>query len=746
MDTVFFIIVGFIFVLAIIDLFVGVSNDAVNFLNSGVGAKVASYKTLIIVASVGVVIGAMMSAGMMDIARNGVLRPENYSFSEVMTVFLAVMVTDVIILDVFNSLGLPTSTTVSRVFELLGAAFVLALLKMGQNPELSLNSLMNSEKALTMIVAIFVSVAIAFVVGLIVQWLVRIVFTFNYKKHLKFAIAPFGGIAFTTLLYFIFIKGLGDSPYISNDVRLWIGDNTGILILGSFVVTTILSEILHLLRVNIFKIVVLGGTMALAMAFAGNDLVNFIGVPLAGLDALQDYLANGAGDPDTFMMTSLMGSAKSPLIYLAAAGIIMVISLATSKKAKNVIKTSVGLSSQDAGDEMFGSSPFARRLVRSTRDSSNFISQFIPAKATKWVDRRFDQDESCMAEGAAFDEVRAAVNLVLASILIVVGTTWKLPLSTTYVTFMVGMGSSLADRAWTRDSAVFRVTGVISVIGGWIMTAAVSFVAAALVCILMHWGGIGVMALFMILVAAMLIHNNNKYKKKQAAEKQGDSFTRMMQVEDKNVVWDLLKQEVSKTQAFVTKFIREQFNVLIEATKRENLRELRSARKHLKEEREMLGTYRRQQLAALKRVPEDKAIENNTWYHLGINSCQQYIYCLIRLLDPIEEHVDNNFQPIPKELLDKFEPVRSQINSLMQDTERIIAANRYELYEQTRENAQLCQGQINGLIEECQLMMHNDKDKINFKSALLYVNLLQESQQLLSIMRHQLRAAKKFLD
>lgn len=324
MTEIYFLIVAFLLLLAVFDLFVGVSNDAVNFLNSAIGAKVAKYRTVLIVASVGVLIGAVMSAGMMDVARHGIMRPENYTFQEVMTIFLAVMVTDVIILDVFNTLGMPTSTTVSLVFELLGGTFILAMLKMHADPSLTIYDLLNSDKALSVIIAIFVSVAIAFFFGIIVQWISRLIFTFNYKKHLRYTIAIFGGIAFTTLTYFILIKGIGKSPYIAETARTWIEENTSMLMIITLIASTILMEIIHLLRINVFKLIVLLGTFALAMAFAGNDLVNFIGVPLAGLDSLNDFLANGHGNYDSFMMDSLMTSAKSPLLYLLIAGIIMI--------------------------------------------------------------------------------------------------------------------------------------------------------------------------------------------------------------------------------------------------------------------------------------------------------------------------------------------------------------------------------------------------------------------------------------
>lgn len=392
---------------------------------------------------------------MMDIARHGIMSPDHFTFEEVMTLFLAVMVTDVIILDVFNTLGMPTSTTVSLVFELLGGAFILATLKMYGDDSLNYGVLLNSNKALEVIMGIFSSVIIAFVFGAFVMWLSRIIFTFNYRKHSRYSIAIFGGIAFTALSYFIFMKGLGKSPYLPAEVRDYIDQNLGFLICITFVVSAVVMEFLHLCRVNIFKFTVLMGTFALAMAFAGNDLVNFIGVPLAGLSSYQDYMANANGAaPDQFMMTSLMESAKTTPGFLLAAGAVMIIAMATSKKAQNVIKTSVDLSRQDEGDEMFGSSSAARVIVRNCQATDSWLKQFMPKALMNWINSRFDKNDVELEESAAFDVVRAAVNLVLASMLITIGTNLKLPLSTTYVTFMVAMGSSLADRAWSRECRI----------------------------------------------------------------------------------------------------------------------------------------------------------------------------------------------------------------------------------------------------------------------------------------------------
>ena len=747
MEPIYLCIVVFLLCLAVFDLFVGVSNDAVNFLNSAIGAKVAKFRTVLIVASAGVALGAVMSSGMMDVARHGIMQPANFSFYDVMTIFLAVMVTDIIVLDMFNTLGMPTSTTVSLVFELLGGTFILAVLKVSADPNLAFGDLLNTDKALSVIIAIFVSVAIAFVFGIIVQWLSRIVFTFNYKRHSRYSIAIFGGIAFTALAYFIFLKGIAKSHYIAEDVRTWVEANTQMLLLATFVGSSIVMEVLHLLRINIFRLIVLMGTFALAMAFAGNDLVNFIGVPLAGLDSYNDYVANSGGvGVSHFMMDSLNGSAQTPPVYLFAAGVVMIVAMATSKKAQNVIKTSVDLARQDEGDEMFGSSRAARSIVRVTQESSSWISQYMPKSLARWIDSRFNKEEAELNEGAAFDVVRAAINLVLASLLITVGTNYKLPLSTTYVTFMVAMGSSLADRAWSRESAVFRVTGVISVIGGWFITAAVAFVSCAVVCIIMYYGGIVAKVAFMALVVFLLIRSNRKYAEKEKDADKEDVFRLMMRTRDPEIVWDLLAKHVSRTQSFVTRFAMQNFNAIIDGLESERAKTLRHASNELNKEKIELKKYRRQELLALRRVSTEIAIERNTWFHLGINSSEQFIYCLRRILDPVKEHVDNNFNPLPAEYIEEFRPIRAQINDLMQQTESQISTCRFENYRETLALADQCKDELSVIRKKHIDRIQQSKDNSKLQVSLVYLNLLQESQQLLSNMRHQLRAAKKFID
>lgn len=747
METIYLCIVGFLLCLAVFDLFVGVSNDAVNFLNSAIGAKVAKFRTVLFVAAAGVALGAIMSSGMMDVARHGIMSPDAFTFEEVMAIFLAVMVTDVILLDVFNTLGMPTSTTVSLVFELLGGTFILATIKMMRDGSLGYGDLLNTDKALSVIIAIFVSVALAFFFGVVIQWISRVIFTFNYKKHSRYTVAIFGGIAFTSLAYFIFIEGLGKSPYVSAETSQWIIDNTSMLLVYTLIASTVFMEVLHLLRVNVFKVVVLMGTFALAMAFAGNDLVNFIGVPLAGLDAYNDFMANADGvAPSAYLMTSLMESAKTPPLYLILAGVVMIVAMMTSKKAHNVIKTSVDLSRQDEGDEMFGTSRAARSIVRATQDTNSTIMRYLPQGLKDWIETRFNKNEVELNDGAAFDVVRAAVNLVISSMLITIGTNYKLPLSTTYVTFMVAMGSSLADRAWSRESAVFRVTGVLSVIGGWFITAGAAFAACAIVCVLMFYGGIVVQVAFMALVVFVLLRSNKHFARKKKTTNEEDVFRLMMRTRDPEIVWDLLQKHVSRTQCYVANFALEQFNEIIDGFENEKSRKLRHTERELRSEKEELKKYRRQELLALRRVPTDIAIERNTWFHLGINAAEQYIYCLRRMLEPIKEHVENNFNPMPQVYADEFRPIHENIIDLMQQTEKAISTGQFGGYHEVLAKADECKDELSKVRKRHIDRIQSSGDESSLKVSLVYLNILQESQQLLSNMRHQLRATKKFME
>ncbi len=744
METIYLGFVVFLFVLAIFDLTVGVSNDAVNFLNSAIGAKAATFKTIIIIAAIGIFCGATMSNGMMEIARHGIFRPEQFYFNELMYIFLAVMVTDIVLLDIFNSLGMPTSTTVSMVFELLGATFALTLVKLSSDPTglLSIADLMNTEKALSVIMGIFVSVAIAFFFGTLVQFLSRLLFSFNYKSNLKWKIGIFGGVAATAIIYFMLIKGIKDLSFMDADTVAFIHCNTPVIIGCSFVFFTILMQILHACKVNVFKIIVLMGTFALAMAFAGNDLVNFIGVPLAGFSTYTDYIANGNGNPTGFLMGSLNAPARTPIIFLILAGVIMVISLVTSKKAYNVVKTSVDLARQDVGDEMFGSSKMARTLVRSTTAIANSILSVIPKNVKQWINTRFNSEEVILENGAAFDLVRASVNLVMAGLLIALGTSLKLPLSTTYVAFMVAMGSSLADRAWGRESAVFRVTGVLSVIGGWFITAGAAFTLCFLVVLVMYFGGMVAAVALVIVAIVMLIRSNIRYAKKKKAEMADELFNRLLTSKSKEEVRSLLSQHIASNETEFMDYAIQTYQQITDGFINENLKSLRRADNSLKNKKAELKKIRRKEMIGMRRVDKEVAIEKNTWFHLASNSTQQILYCLRRICEPCEEHVDNSFSPIAQERVKEFVPLRDMLTYLLNRAKATFASGNYAEVDKIRME---CDKLKDSLSRTRKLQMNRMQDeKDNLVVSYVYLNLLQESQEMVSSLRHLLRAARNF--
>lgn len=680
---------------------------------------------------------------MMEVARNGVFHPSFFSFQDVMFIFLAVMASDIVLLDIFNTLGMPTSTTVSMVFELLGGTFALALMKVAGDPSLHVADLMNTSKALTMIMAIFVSVAIAFVVGAFVQYISRTLFTFVYKNNsLKWKIGIFGGLAFTAIIYFMLIKGLGNVSFISDAAHEWINTHSWTICGICFVVTAVLSQVLFALKVNVFKILVLTGTFALAMAFAGNDLVNFIGVPLAGYSSFQDYSANAGGDAAGYMMDSLNGPAHTPVLFLIAAGLIMVISLATSKKAFNVVKTSVDLARQDAGDEMFGSSKMARVLVRFSTNTASALSELVPNGVKRWFAKRFDNENVVLPQGAAFDEIRATVNLVVSSLLIALGTSLTLPLSTTYVTFMVAMGSSLADKAWGRESAVFRITGVISVIGGWFITAGAAFILCFLVALAMSLGGLTMASILIALSIVLLVRSNIKYKKKQAEEKGDVVFNQMITSEDNAETLRLLTQHIRQGQSQFLDFVNVNYLNVTEGFISEDLSRLQKAESAMRKERQELKQRRRKEMLGLRRIDPGVAIEKSTWFHLGVNSCEDMLYSLRRICDPCEEHIDNSFVPLEKDRIKEFLPLRDTLLYLLKRAVVVISTENYtdsdKLREQCEEFKSCLSSTRQGQIERMQT------SKENITVSYVYLNLLQETHEIASSLQHLLRASKHF--
>ncbi len=746
MEIFYLCIVIFLFVLAIFDLWVGVSNDAVNFLNSAIGAKAFPFKAIIAIAAVGVFCGAALSNGMMDVARHGIFQPQFFTLSEIMCILLAVMVTDVVLLDVFNNLGLPTSTTVSLVFELLGGTLALALFKYaGSDGSVPFAKMINTDKAFSVILAIFVSVGIAFAFGILVQWITRLIFTFNYKNHLKWFIGIFGGLAATAIVYFMLIKGVKDLSFMTPENKAWVAAHSGRIVTVCLAGFTLLMQVLHWCRINVFKVIVMMGTFALAMAFAGNDLVNFIGVPLAGFSAFTDFAANAGETPaNEYLMESLTGPAVTPLYFLLGAGVIMVISLIASKKAHNVVKTSLNLSRQDDGDELFGSSPLARRIVRGTNAFTNTWQKSVPQKTRCWVDGRFNKDEAIMAKGASFDLIRASVNLVLAGLLVALGTSLKLPLSTTYVTFMVAMGTSLADRAWGRESAVFRITGVISVIGGWFVTAGVALTVCFLAATAMHFGGAVVMVLLGVLAILLLVHSHIRYNRKHASEKQDTLFTRMMNTKDKAQIWELLKKHMNRTVCDEAGFAAEAYERTTEAFLKEDLREMHRAARHIDNEREEFKKTKRREMLNLRRIEPTVAVAHNTWFHVLRNTTAQFIYCLKRMYEPCMEHLDNHFNPLPADCEAQFRPLRDRLAALLKETQQALAGK--QPLETIGAGAALLE-KVDQLYHDLEKAMDDHARRMqqadnnyNLNIYLVYMNMLQESQQLNLTLRELLHA------
>ena len=748
MEILFLCVVVFLFLLAVFDLSVGVSNDAVNFLNSAMGSKAASFKRIIIVASIGVFLGAAMSNGMMDIARHGIFRPEHFSFYDLICIFMAVMVTDIILLDIFNSLGMPTSTTVSMVFELLGATFVVSLIKMATDtPDLGFNDLLNTEKALSVILGIFLSVAIAFFFGTLVQFIARLIFSFNYRSRLRWKIGIFGGICATAIVYFLLIKGIKDLTFMTPALKAWIDTHTLVIILCCLGGFTVIMQLLHALRVNVLKVIVLMGTFALAMAFTGNDLVNFIGVPLSGLSAYTDYAANGAGEAYTYLMGTLNGPSDTSIWFLIGAGVVMVVSLATSRKARKVSQTEIGLGSQEAGDEMFGSSRIGRRLVRWTLSLVNWTRDITPLPVRRWINRRFDLDEAIMDQGAAFDLIRGSVNLVLAGALIALGTSMKLPLSTTFVTFMVAMGSSLADRAWGRESAVFRITGVISVIGGWFITAGAAFLGAGVIVLAMHLGGIWVMILLAVATVAIIIRSNRRFRKNpsEAAEGGDTLFRAIISTTDQSQIWPMLMMYITGNQERFMIYARDTYRDITQAFVDDDVKTLDRAERTLSDNKKALKNARRKETLCLRKLPQQTALEKSAWFYTSNNCCMSILYNLHRINEVCKEHVENNFLPLPAHYATDFAEIRTRITILFNDTLTMMQSGDISTVALLRRHCDEIKDTLSETYHRLQNRLHSDDPK-TMAVLYVYLNMLQESQEMMSGIRKYLRAFAKLTD
>lgn len=748
METFYLFLIIFLFVLAVFDLSVGVSNDAVNFMNSAIGSKAASFKVIMVIAAIGIFVGASLSNGMMDIARHGIYQPQHFYFSEIMCILLAVMLTDVVLLDIFNSLGMPTSTTVSLVFELLGGTVAISLIKIANsNGALQLGDLLNTDKAFTVILAIFLSVAIAFFFGAIVQYISRLIFTFNYKKHMNYFIGLFGGLAATSILYFMLIKGLKESSFMEGDLKTMIYSNTDTIVWGALIFFTLLMQVLHWLKVNVFKVVILLGTFALALAFAGNDLVNFIGVPLAGYSSYMDLMAQGGTTTtDTFLMESLLEPAKTPWYFLVGSGLVMVIALATSKKAQAVIKTSVDLARQSDGNENFGTSPVARVLVRTCNNASNTILSVVPLRVKDWIDSRFNNNEIILEDKASFDLVRASVNVVLSGLLIALGTSLKLPLSTTYVAFMVAMGSSLADRAWGRESAVYRITGVLSVIGGWFITAGAAFTICFLVALLIHVGGIAAMAAMVGLAIYMLIRNQILYKKKmkkEAMQEEVDStISKLRETKDKREALSLFREHSRDELCDVLNFASDTFNRSVHGFMDENLRELRKVMSAIEEKKSYLKQVKRVGTLGVTQLEHDIAIDKGLYYYQGNDFASEIVFSIRRLTEPGKEHVDNHFSPLCEVQKEDFGKMTDEIVSFLNRSSAMIESNDYHRMDDLIAESVDLTAKLTLLKKEELKRIQGQSGST--KVSMVYLNMVQEAQNVVSFTANLLKVSRKF--
>ena len=748
METFYLFLIIFLFVLAVFDLSVGVSNDAVNFMNSAIGSKAASFKVIMVIAAIGIFVGASLSNGMMDIARHGIYQPQHFYFSEIMCILLAVMLTDVVLLDIFNSLGMPTSTTVSLVFELLGGTVAISLIKIANsNGALQLGALLNTDKAFTVILAIFLSVAIAFFFGAIVQYISRLIFTFNYKKHMNYFIGLFGGLAATSILYFMLIKGLKESSFMEGDLKTMIYSNTDTIVWGALIFFTLLMQVLHWLKVNVFKVVILLGTFALALAFAGNDLVNFIGVPLAGYSSYMDLMAQGGTTTtDTFLMESLLEPAKTPWYFLVGSGLVMVIALATSKKAQAVIKTSVDLARQSDGNENFGTSPVARVLVRTCNNASNTILSVVPLRVKDWIDSRFNNNEIILEDKASFDLVRASVNVVLSGLLIALGTSLKLPLSTTYVAFMVAMGSSLADRAWGRESAVYRITGVLSVIGGWFITAGAAFTICFLVALLIHVGGIAAMAAMVGLAIYMLIRNQILYKKKmkkEAMQEEVDStISKLRETKDKREALSLFREHSRDELCDVLNFASDTFNRSVHGFMDENLRELRKVMSAIEEKKSYLKQVKRVGTLGVTQLEHDIAIDKGLYYYQGNDFASEIVFSIRRLTEPGKEHVDNHFSPLCEVQKEDFGKMTDEIVSFLNRSSVMIESNDYHRMDDLIAESVDLTAKLTLLKKEELKRIQGQSGST--KVSMVYLNMVQEAQNVVSFTANLLKVSRKF--
>ena len=729
-------------ILAIVDLVVGVSNDAVNFLNSAIGSKAISVRNIMIIASIGVFFGAITSSGMMEVARKGIFNPNMFMFQDIMFIFMAVMITDILLLDIFNSLGMPTSTTVSIVFELLGAAVCISLIKISANDSQSIADIwnyINHKKAIEIINGILLSVVVAFSVGAIVQFISRLIYSFNFEKRATYINALFGGFAITAITYFIIIKGMKGTPFYK-DVKHLIEGNTLIIIAGSFVVWSLISQILiKAFKVNILKLIIGVGTFSLAMAFSGNDLVNFVGVPIAAWNSYEAWSVSGVS-ADAFSMGILAKKVPSNVWLLLLAGGIMVVTLWTSSKAQNVIKTGIDLSRQGEGHEKFQPNPLSRLVVRTAMGINTVITYVLPKSTLEFVDSKFQKPvielpKDKTYELPAFDLVRASVNLIVAGILISIATSMKLPLSTTYVTFMVAMGTSLADRAWGRESAVYRVAGVINVVGGWFLTAITAFLAAALVAYLISWHI--VMIPVLLAVVALLIGRNTLIHRKKSKEVKKQVYIERADLITINGVIEESADHVAEVINRVNKLYTNVVNDLAN----HDLNKLRKTDKHVEKLNDEIDGLKDGVFYFIKSLDET-SVQASRFYIMILGYLQDVAQSISYISRASYKHVNNNHKNLKKGQIKDLKSIDIQLTSIL-SKEALVFENR-EL-----DNLDVLLTENSELLKDVRASIEKQVARIRTvetspKNTSLYFSVLLETKDLIKALMNLLETYEEF--
>lgn len=729
MSVLYTVMLAVLAVLAISGLYVGVTNDAVNFLNAAIGSKVAKMRTILAVATVGIIIGVMTSSGMMEVARSGMFNPALFSFHEIMILYVSVMFANVILLDIYNSLGLPTSTTVALVFSLLGAAIAVSLYKISGDPSLSIGSLggfINTTRAMGVISAILLSVLIAFVFGTLIMWISRLLFTFRYFAIFRKAGAMWCGLSFTAIAYFAVFKAL-KGVLSGTAVYTWISDNLLIALVGCWLVCTVVLFFMQMFRINILRINILTGTFALALAFAGNDLVNFIGVPLAGLDAYK--IAQEAGSTSV-MMDALNENLPAQFIWMLLSGVIMVITLWTSTKSMNVSQTEISLAGH--GDEVEGeinTNVFSRSIVRASIGISNFMDKVIPQSVQEFVGKRFEY-EDVEKNGAPYDKIRAVVNLTTAALLISVGTSLKLPLSTTYVCFMVAMGSSLADKAWGRESAVHRISGVMTVVMGWFVTGIGAFIIAIAVGLLLIWGGTVAFAFVTVACAYMLIKSNFIDAKKKDA---------MPAKAVENDTVDSVLDEVCQMMKSSTQI----YDRTLVAVLKEDRRALKELVRESGEMYDECHKIKYSLMPALRKM-KGSGLELSLYYIQVVDYLNEMAKALVHITRPAFDHIDNNHKGLSEEQIADLKHINDDVAEIYGSINRMITENDFA-------DIDIVLTMRDELFERIATTTKSELVRINAgegntKASMFYLTVLSETKAMVLQARNLLKAQRYFLE